>query len=98
MSSIRGEVERELAETIDRSKGSSWEFERRNFQRTADWWMMSSLTFAVRKLHLGRYRDDYELHEAILELREVVSRVANLIRKNYMRRYDAWQQKETDHE
>lgn len=96
MSSIRGEVERELAEIIDRQP-SAWDYERRNFQRTADWWMMSSLTFAVRKLHLSRYRDDPEVVEGIRELREVVNRVTTLIRNHYFRRIHAYDKsKETD--
>lgn len=96
---LRERVEDELDEDMARNP-ASWEYERRNKQRTVDWWFAVELASGARTFHKARYRDAPEVRQAIEDLRAAARRLSVVMGRHYFARVWAWrdQQKETDHE
>jgi len=84
---IREAQEAELDADIARAP-QAWEFQRRNHKRTIDTWMLIDIGFALRTIHLGRYRNP-AVRSAIREARDAVRKATQLIQRDYWERYEA---------
>lgn len=86
---IREAEEAELDADIERAP-KHWDFQRRNHKRTVDLWMLTDIGFALRTIHLSRYRNPV-VRRAVREAREAVTKATRLIQRDYWERHDAEQ-------
>lgn len=90
MTVLRDAVETEYEDIVFNERAQhGWRFERRNRNRTVDWWLIMSIKTAIRSIHLGRYRNP-AVHRAIVEARDAVSKAESLIRRDYWERKDTY--------
>lgn len=84
---IRKEVEDDLDTDIQRSP-RSWDFQRRNYKRTVDLWILIDMGFAIRSIHLSRYQNP-AVRRAVREAREAIKKTTSLIQRDYWARHEA---------
>lgn len=85
MANLRERIEAEFDEAAAHNP-AAWSWEIRNRNRVVDWWLLFSIAWALRSIHLLRYQKNPAARDAIIRARAAVNEAAEAVRHDYRER------------